>query len=510
MTSWKLSTKSVVSALLIMLAVAVYRPLVVWAENPWDLAAPQELFLFSLVVLAIQTIGLLVLRSVGLSSLTSTAAASGSMLIAIHWHQVRILDPWLWLIGLLGLAAVLQLSERAPWISYLSWMAVAVLILAPIVQLGVRHVQRSDPYPIVDLAPRSTVDATNKVEDVLVLIVDSYPSLQLARDWFDHDPAELVSALTTSGFTVEEVGWSHNTFTGLAVPGLLELQPIAESGPIAAWGNRRSTYDLIRGQSLVATSLRSAGFEYTHIESGWEGAHCGHGVDNCLMASWFRETSWKLLEHSLLRSWLLTRYGNISVPGTKQTIAHLSSLRSRFDDGNKDFVFAHLLLPHAPIVVDQNCEVTPQSGVDRGNLDPEETEPEPTQEFASQLACVDSLLAEVVVLVGNRTAAIVTGDHGPGSGGQVQRSSETWSDADIAERFSVLLAHRLPNGCSQPRTDSNLEVMRAIVDCTVDIDLPPNNGGFLIGAENPKWVDPARMEAIKQRLSSGLIQPDES
>jgi hypothetical protein len=499
-----------VPASVVMIAVALFRPLVVWARNPWDLAAPQELFLYSVVLLAIQTAVFYAAFTLRANIMSATVLAAGSTFVVIQWHQLGFIPPWSWLIVVVGLAAVSHLHGNTRWISYVAWVAAAVLVLAPAIQVGVAHVQRADPYPIVELAPRAPVEATGNVEDVLVLIVDSYPSFQVARDWFGHDTTDLASALTTHGFVVQDTGWSHNTFTGLAVPGLLELKPIVEAGETRPWGNRRSTYELVRGESLVAASLQFAGFSYTHIESGWEGAHCGDAVDTCMPAPWFRETSWSLLESSLLREWLLDRYGNFSVPGTEQAVSHLKDLKDRFDDGKKDFIFAHLLLPHVPIVVDENCEVKGGNGEDRGILDPQLAEPESVITFTSHLACVDSLLGDVVEVIGDRTAAIITGDHGTGSNGQISRPPNAWSDADIAERLGVLLAYKLPQGCNARETDSNIEAMRMIMGCATHIELPSNHGKYLIGAQDPVWVDPARMDSIKDRVAQGSIRPEGS
>ncbi len=42
--------------------------------------------------------------------------------------------------------------------------------------------------------------------------------------------------------------------------------------------------------------------------------------------------------------------------------------------------------------------------------------------------------------------------------------------------------------------------MRAIMLCAVDMELPENNGRYLIGAADPEWVDSDRMHAIQESL----------
>ena len=42
--------------------------------------------------------------------------------------------------------------------------------------------------------------------------------------------------------------------------------------------------------------------------------------------------------------------------------------------------------------------------------------------------------------------------------------------------------------------------MRAITVCAVDMELPENNGRYLIGAADPEWVDSDRMHAIPESV----------
>lgn len=495
-------------AVVVMASVALYRPLVVWAQNAWDLAAPAELFVFGLPLFGIQVVTFFVLVAVGLRPAGAVLGVAGSMFVLLHWESLEVLPPTAWLLLVVGAAVAVHLRGSARLLRVVSILAAVVLVLAPAIQTAAAHVVSTESFPITDLSFRTPVNPTGMVEDVLVVVVDSYPSLRLAEDWFGHNSDELDSQLTAAGLTVQENGWSHNTFTGLAIPGLVELKPIVEPGPSGAWRNRRSTYELARGDNLVATSLQSAGFKYTHIESGWDGAHCGSNPDVCLGAHWFNEMSWKLFEASAIRSWLLNRYGNISVPGSLRVVAHLEGLAEAFDNGQNDYVFAHMILPHAPIVVDRDCNVRSGSEEDTGALDPEETEPESIDQLAPQLACVDSLLTRIVQVVGERTAVVIASDHGSNSGGQVHDPPQEWSDADIAERLGILLAYKVPTGCEQRTIDSSIDAMRMVVSCAVDIRLPQNDGAYLIGAEDPVSVDPARMTRIKHEVTQGVIIPD--
>jgi hypothetical protein len=349
--------------------------------------------------------------------------------------------------------------------------------------------------------------ATGLVEDVVIVVVDSYPSLALAESWFSHDTIEFQQDLRELGFTVETAGWSQHTFTGLAVPSLLELQPVAEAGPKGNWGNHLSVYEIIRGDNLVANSLRSAGYQYTHVESGWDGGSCGP-VDTCLSSTWLDEVLWEFLRPSVVSNLIVQRYGHHSVGNSLNVVEHLKAKSHLFDDGRRDYVYAHILLPHDPLVVDENCVVSVDGttipayfaigGDSSGLIAP----------LVAQLSCVDRLIVEIAELAGPNSAMVITGDHGTWTGGQLGVPPEKWSDADIAERLGIFLAYRLPDPCAEPSTSVNTDVVRAMMACALEIDMPKRNGAFLIGAEAPVYVDPARMRRIEAGILDGTLVPN--
>jgi hypothetical protein len=103
---------------------------------------------------------------------------------------------------------------------------------------------------------------------------------------------------------------------------------------------------------------------------------------------------------------------------------------------------------------------------------------------------------------------LVSGDHGSDTGGQVSRQPNDWSDADIAERFSILMAYKLPEQCKPPELADPMNAMNAILSCTVDGEFVTPPPQYLIGAEDPEPVAPERMAQIKSKVASGSLPPD--
>ena len=482
----------------VLLSSAFYRPLVFWSDNAWDLSSPIKPLIYGLGVFLL---GLgayvLLVRWVGRAIGTSVGVGL-VLLVLVHWNRLSLIHPVLW-IGMAA-AAGIGLSRLSHKINRaIAFIAIAVLGLSPIIQLVTSHIRASESYPIVELAPRTPVEATGMIEDVLLIVVDSYPALAIADQRFEHDTSALRSTLTDQGYEVAEVAWSQHTFTGLAIPSILELKPVVDAGPTDPWGNRLSTYELLRGDNLVAFSLRSAGYEYVHIESGWDASACGN-VDVCLRSQWLDEIAWNLLVPSVLGRWLVSNYGSYSAPATFAATESLLGLEDRFDNGKRDYVFAHLLLPHAPLVVNSECEIIDQLDSKPQDFNAESASDLGPPAYRSQMICVDSLIQSVSDIAGTGTAVMITADHGSTSGGQVGSPPETWTDADIAERFGIFLAYRLPEGCPSFEAFTNIAVMRAIMVCAVDMELPENNGRYLIGAVDPEWVDSDRMDTIQESL----------
>jgi len=333
--------------LAVLTASAFYRPLIFWSDNAWDLSSPVKPLMYGLVVLLLGLGAYAILvRLFGRPIATAMTVAS-VLLVLVHWNRLSLIHPLLWIgfatVAAIGLSRLNYEINRA-----VAVITIVVLGLSPVVQLVTSHIRYSASYPIVELAPRTPAKATGMVEDVLLVVVDSYPALAIADQRFGHDASALRLTLADRGYEVAEVGWSQLTFTALVIPSILELKPVADAGPTGSWGNRLSTYQLMRGDNLVAFSLRSAGYEYVHVESGWDAGTCGN-VDVCLRTQWLDEITWNLLKPSVLGRRLASIYGNYSVPATLATTENLLDLADLFDNGQRDYVFAHLCFSPTPL-----------------------------------------------------------------------------------------------------------------------------------------------------------------
>ncbi len=489
-----------------MLAAALYRPLQFISDNAWDLDSPFKPVLIGVAVGAVGLLLLFLLTRLGANVLAASLGISTALLILFFWQDITI--P-------LGLKVALPIVvflitarlARTTNLNGLAFVALAIFGLYPLVQLVLSHIEQSEPYPIVTSPRPNSVQASGRVEDVIFLVVDTYPSFTVADSWLGHDNAALREAFDENAFETPDLAWSQLTFTFLSVSSILELRPVAIPGPLPPWRNESSVRQLLRGDNLVAASLQSAGFEYTHIESGLSGLGCGPLVDRCIPSHWLDEATWLLLWPSILARPLDSQFGYFSLPDTLEAAEHLEQVAAEAaTNGVHDYVFAHFFLPHPPIAADQDCGVL-ESVLYVGDGEDRRADDAVLDTFSGQLACADRLVARIAATAAPDTAMLITADHGPGLGGQVNRDGSTWSDDDIAERLSTMLAYHLPSGCPPPEDQVNIDVMRAIMACATDLELPPHDTTVFLGADNPYVVGPNRIADIRRGVEDATINP---
>ena len=479
---------------LIVLGAVAYRPITFWAENAWDLSAPLRL---APAVLGMTLLGVAVyvlLVSVIRRPYPSAFIAGATILAVFNWTSIK---------GGLGLALLsvatittvtlsMRLNRAATRVLVLGTFAITGVL--PCLQLGYAHITDRDGYPL--LQPASSQVAPNQPQlagDVLILVVDGYPMRAVAETWFGHETSKLGDFLIRSGFVTPEISWSHNTFTSLALPTMFQLMQVADPASHEEWANLKPNYDISRGDNVVVELARQAGYEYSHVESGWNGDTCG-ATPTCLHTSWPDEANWQLLSTSVIGDWMNSNWGSRNVNNTFAVADHLTSLPV-FGDDTKDIVIAHMMLPHSPFVVDAECRLVPDVDDDR----------EDPSRIAPQLACVDKLLMEIIDNTRRSTVIAIVGDHGTATRGQLSKPPEEWDDADVAERLGAFLAYRLPESCGEPIAPTNAATIHAILSCTTGIVAPEQPPQFVLGLTEPAAVGYARLERIESAIMRGNL-----
>ena len=482
-------------ALGVIVSAAFYRSLNLWAINAWDLSSPAKILIVA-AALAVLGVGLyLALTSLLPLQMPVALGLGGLILLLMSWERV---PQHLGLALTILILTFILIGQKANAPNVLDGLGIVFLMavgLAPIVQLVAAHFSDTEPYPLTDLRDPVSVSASGHVEDVVVLIVDTYPNLTFAESRLAHDPDLLVGGLESNGLVVASNAWSRHTFTSVSVSSILELQSVIAPGPKGPWENRSSLFRILRGDNFVSRTLQSAGFEYTHIASGWDGTTCGPTVDRCVASPWLDDQVHLLLSSTIAADWVESRHPFRG--GTFNTANELATqLDALQSNGLHDYVFAHFMLPHDPVLVDEGCDPTTSEDVSREDA-------QRISATSAQMGCVDRLLLEVTNELDSDTAMLLTGDHGTSTNDQVAIDGADWSDLDIAERFGVLMAFRLPVGCDSPSSADPIVAMSAVLTCSVGQEFEAPPAEYLIGYEDPVLVDPDRMARIQSQVASG-------
>jgi hypothetical protein len=480
--------------LMVVACVVAYRPITFWADNAWDLSVPLDLFGTALIqlALALPILALIVLLR---TPIFSTALLVGSAFFTVfNWGSLSTIGFLVIGAIVVSVYAVTVFGNAPP--TRVTAVIATLCVVGPLVVLGNAHIGNRASYPFQSSTSDPTAEASGLVQDILLLVVDGYPMVSTAEQFYGHDLDPLLEVLEDHDYQTPRVSWSHNTFTSLAIPSMVELIQVVEPTGIDEWQNQKDNYGSARGSNFTVEALRSAGFRYTHIESGWNGDECG-SPDSCLETSWMDEANWQLLKPAVFNQWLGATMGSHSVSNSVTTVEHLLET-DVFENEGRDFVYAHILLPHPPEVVDADCQVVRPSARGSG-----------VTGVSAQFECVDSMIASIVSAIPPETAVVIAGDHGPAKRGQNFREPSQWDDADIAERLGALLSYRLPPGCTaQPGFPSNLSAMRSIMSCAITAELPTEDQGFVLGMDRPVEVTVERLQAIEDSLNLGTLDFD--
>jgi hypothetical protein len=92
--------------------------------------------------------------------------------------------------------------------------------------------------------------------------------------------------------------------------------------------------------------------------------------------------------------------------------------------------------------------------------------------YTDQLECVNSVLLEVAHQLPEDDVAVMFGDHGPDSLGQLfLPSGEMWSEEQRRERFGVFYAAHVP-GCDMTSIESLVNLGRRLLSCMSETAMP--------------------------------------
>ena len=459
------------TAIWMLAAVSFYRPLYLYLGNVEALRATWKHLVLAAVWVLLWVLVARALVYLGPSRAGATYGCVGALLlfslgrpIAERFGTAVALALTLVAAGVCAL--LIDRLARLELVHMAVFGLTVYLSLAPLTQLpGLATGQSTTP------ATPPQFKLGSDLPDIYLIVLDGYPGIQVLGDEPTWSP-EGIERLSADGFTVLPA-WAAYSMTHLSLPSLLDMsypvEPVDGRVPV----ERHALRSVAGGDGAFFRHVSLAGYTLTMLEAPWSGSRCSSKIDVCVSPPWLDEWAYYAVKQSLLGRWIDERVGSAWLHGAVRTERWLATrIPALSSNEQPDFVFAHVIVPHPPFLLDSSCDFRYSTGFDAVVTGAMGTGPEVRQAQLDQIACVTHRVADLVEGVPNDAIVIVTADHGSELAGQVTRDPSTWTTVELRERMSVFLAMRGPSDCLPHEPVVITNVLRSVLRCLGDDDLP--------------------------------------
>jgi hypothetical protein len=340
------------------------------------------------------------------------------------------------------------------------WFRIASVlsIAATVLQLGLSAIAQPAA------ASTAPVIATGVQSSIYLIVVDGYGALP-------QDLAAFSDQLRAEGVVVIDGALTNYSITHTALSNTLSLEHRFKSNPDLT----REAFAAMQGASQMRAILERRGWEYLHFESDWTGTRCGPTVTKCVGKRFGNGLLWDVAQMSYIAPYV---EANVPHPHITHGLHTLDLLRGHASSAapTNEFVFAHILIPHPPLQLRANCDIEIDPRLQGQQYLLQDT----TQAMAAlrweryleQLTCLNSKLLALIESLPHEASLIITGDHGPDLHGQLDKAPLAWNEADIAQRFRIFHASRLPARCELTESRDLVNLVRSEVSCITGDALP--------------------------------------
>lgn len=290
------------------------------------------------------------------------------------------------------------------------------------------------------LIQKNLDDASNRPPDIYYIILDEYGSNNALKKFFEYDNSEFTSFLEENGFFVVSESYANYPTTLQSLSASLNMEYVNYlTEKVGIESKNFRMLNQILSDNKVMQKLHVEGYNIINMGSLW-GSNNGFKHVNANVCE-FKEINRDSLLRELLQTSMISYLQEmwtyeVSRDRVSCIFDELSTLDQEYS--NPKFVFAHIMLPHAPYIFGPNGEaVTPHSPLDNKPWDPKKAHIDQIK-FANKqiLILVDTLLSQ-----NSNSIMIIQGDTG-----SAFKSRDNPSEDLIIERMSNLNAIYFPNG----------------------------------------------------------------
>ncbi len=364
-----------------------------------------------------------------------------------------------------GVVLVWKLSFRPEGKRALFWGA-AALIALPTWQIASQSLALTSSARNFDgQQPTSGYDQTisdEAAEDmpsVFFIVLDAYSRADILQSELGFDNSLFLNELKDNGFFIADRSRVNYTATLLSLSSTLSMNYHFKSGELS---NLATLAQVIQGHNEVTRQFDALGYTYAKATpSHWFASKCSNVEDICISPAGMSEHYRDLMAMAPVEHFML-----MVAPKLLQDLFNLGDV-TLFDVSERLgqvrttplFLFAHMLIPHAPYRYTPECEYLPpnQSGT-----------------YLDNLHCANKQVLEFVRWVDNHhpnAIIVIQSDHGIGNFTGTSPGKDWLYPGLTEQQFDIKAANlnvwRLPEDCKPMlRNDlTSINTFRIVFAC---------------------------------------------
>ena len=230
--------------------------------------------------------------------------------------------------------------------------------------------------------------------DIYYIIFDRYASNSTLKEFFNYDNTEFTDYLTNKGFYVATESTANYPKTHLSLASSLNFKHLtyltSKVGKNAS--NQKPIFELIENNE-VWRSLKSIGYKFVYLGNWWDPTRKNKYADmnfNYFKTGLDAEFGTKFLETTALKP-VINKIIKKLTWDHKVVSSHLytfNKLKEMPEVKGPKFVYTHMLFPHDPYLLDQNCQRLSEK-IEIGDEREKEA-------YINQLVCANKKIKEMV------------------------------------------------------------------------------------------------------------------